>query len=442
VLDVVLDSEHAYLIRDYIEGNSLRNVVHSESPLEPIRAARIILQLAKAVGYIHRLRRYHRDLKPENVLLAKNDVAFLTDFGSAIDEDRLVTREGEVRTTFPYATPLALLGASRQIYRWSEVYSLGHILYELLAGERLTSDTSKEGSLVANIVTFTHPPELSDAIPWPLREIHHKCLRSATHGGYLTADDLANDLQVFVSNGNEAPEAVPNRSRFHTWKLAQSLADAFQHHGRHHNGLLSVGDSNWKEDLASLLPQFAGVSPNVALFRNVPRDRSRDWESSLGLVVGEELLTHSAFDEAVHWATQLHLQLNEISKERHDHYHALVRRARSAEASDIERLKLWSTEMSRLLESTMSAIAESLSPTLIPLFNLRFRMGYTAQAKPVPAEEACNLANSVSLPRDAIDRICSWCGTATTPDESEMHSVLTDRFVETILLYEGTMPPD
>ena len=123
----------------YIEGESLRDLLQREHQLPVADALRIAHEAARALDYAHRHNVIHRDIKPENILLTNDGDTLVADFGigraigAAASEERL-TETGVVVGTAAYMSPEQASG-ERDVDGRSDVYSLGVVLYEMLAGE-------------------------------------------------------------------------------------------------------------------------------------------------------------------------------------------------------------------------------------------------------------------------------------------------------------------
>ena len=127
------DEGGPWLVTDLIEGEPLEAVV-ARGPLPPARAAELVAQLGEAVEALHRAGLVHRDLKPHNVLVRPDGAPVLLDFGLAreLDGDSL-TRSGELLGTPAYMAPEQVRDP-RTVDARADVYSLGAVLYALLAG--------------------------------------------------------------------------------------------------------------------------------------------------------------------------------------------------------------------------------------------------------------------------------------------------------------------
>ncbi len=123
----------AFLVMRWLQRGNLQHELDRGNVDIPI-AARAFVQIADALSFAHEHGVVHRDLKPSNILLDEQNNAYLTDFGIAKDlySELSATQDGELMGTFAYMSPEQFIDKS--VSRQSDVYSLGILLYELLAG--------------------------------------------------------------------------------------------------------------------------------------------------------------------------------------------------------------------------------------------------------------------------------------------------------------------
>jgi serine/threonine protein kinase len=126
-----------YLTMEFVGGGSLAQHL-PRLGADPRRAAALMEKVAGAVHYLHQRKVIHRDLKPLNILLAENDEPFVADFGLAkfLDPGLELSQPGLVVGTLPYVAPELVNGQVQRFSAATEVWALGVILYELLAGRR------------------------------------------------------------------------------------------------------------------------------------------------------------------------------------------------------------------------------------------------------------------------------------------------------------------
>jgi hypothetical protein len=130
------DAEHPqpYIVFEYIEGETLKERIRRQGRLPIAEAVAYAIEIARALGAAHAHHIVHRDVKPQNVLIDEEGSAKVTDFGIArtLDEDGL-TADGRVLGTTDYVSPEQALG--QPVTGQSDLYSLGIVLFEMLAGE-------------------------------------------------------------------------------------------------------------------------------------------------------------------------------------------------------------------------------------------------------------------------------------------------------------------
>ncbi|MBN2506369.1 MAG: serine/threonine protein kinase [Verrucomicrobia bacterium] len=207
-----------YFSMDYVAGRSLAQIVR-EGPLAPNRAARYVQQIAEAIEYAHAAGILHRDLKPSNVLIDAQDQPRITDFGLAkqLHSDSAVTLTGEVIGTPGYMPPEQASGRRGAVQAWSDVYSLGAILYHLLTGRAPFAGLSIEATIDAML--HQDPVSvrlLNPAVPRDLDTICLKCLEKEPAKRYVSAQLLAEELGRFL---NQKPIlARPLHTAGRTWR--------------------------------------------------------------------------------------------------------------------------------------------------------------------------------------------------------------------------------
>jgi tRNA A-37 threonylcarbamoyl transferase component Bud32 len=133
VIDRGEDEGRQYIVFEYVEGENLKQLIERSGPL-PVREALLLtLQMARALGFAHERGLIHRDVKPQNVLLNEDGQPKMTDFGIARSVDvEGVTVTGTVLGTSEYIAPEQARG--QRVDALTDVYALGVLLYELLAG--------------------------------------------------------------------------------------------------------------------------------------------------------------------------------------------------------------------------------------------------------------------------------------------------------------------
>src|SRR5262245_13963555 len=207
----LLDSGEAqgllYYVMPYVEGESLRQRLDRERQLPVEEALRLTREVADALDHAHRAGVVHRDIKPENILLQAGH-AVVADFGiaravSAAGGTQLTTA-GTALGTPAYMSPEQVMG-SPDLDGRSDLYSLGCVLYEMLAGVPPFAGATGE-SLAHQHLSVTPPPVTSvrPSVPETTARALAKCLAKAPADRFGTAAEFAGALLA-----DEAPAAAP-----------------------------------------------------------------------------------------------------------------------------------------------------------------------------------------------------------------------------------------
>ncbi len=174
----------------------------SRGPSRFRRAVELVETIARALHYAHEHGIVHRDLKPGNVMISPEGEPVVLDFGLARDlsaEDGGLTQSGDVIGTPYYMSPEQIRGEARLINRQSDVWSMGVMLFELLALERPFEAATREGLYRA--ILSREPRSLRAAagdIPKDLATIVETALAKEPQRRYASAEALAEDLRAFL----------------------------------------------------------------------------------------------------------------------------------------------------------------------------------------------------------------------------------------------------
>lgn len=167
VREVRLEAELPYIVMDYVEGGSVRQLLETQGNLSVELTIRLGLQVLNAFRLIHAQGIVHRDVKPENILyhrLASGELHFLlTDFGVARLHEQRVTVTGQSLMTYEYAAP-EQFDNPRQVNEETDYYGLGVVLYECLTGHVPFPMDSQTG-IVTFMNTVMHNPVPPPALP-------------------------------------------------------------------------------------------------------------------------------------------------------------------------------------------------------------------------------------------------------------------------------------
>jgi serine/threonine-protein kinase len=219
IYDVGRHNGLPYFSLEFVDGGSLSDKVHRQ-PQPPRDAAHLVETLARAMGYAHQHGIIHRDLKPANVLLTKNGIPKITDFGLAkrLEGDSSQTKSGTLLGTPSYMAPEQARGEIHQVGPPADIYALGAMLYELLTGRPpFQAATAMETLLLVTRDEAVPVSRLQANIPRDLETICLKCLQKETAKRYATAEQLAEDLRRFLSGEPIRARPVSGPERLWRW---------------------------------------------------------------------------------------------------------------------------------------------------------------------------------------------------------------------------------
>lgn len=208
VYDVAQDEAgKPFLVMQYLPGKSLRERAQ-DAPLSFTAAAELVQKLATAIHFAHKQHLFHRDLKPSNILFDAAGEPHIADLGLAVTEKSQIKRAGEWAGTLPYMAPEQVRGETHRLDGRCDIWSLGAIFYELLTGKR---PFRGESAQINDEILHREPRplrQLNENIPAPLEQICLKCLRKSLHERYLSAFDLAADLEQWLRGSEPSTQTA------------------------------------------------------------------------------------------------------------------------------------------------------------------------------------------------------------------------------------------
>jgi serine/threonine protein kinase len=192
-----------YLVFELVDGESLKDRLKREGRLSLKDAVILTSQILAGVAYLHSHGVLHRDLSPANILLTREGIPKVTDFGvSILVKDQAMS--GEITGTLPYMSPEPFVGAPLGPH--SDVFTLGAIFYELLTGKRLMHWANKE-AIIYNIVNGHPDSATADLDCDPLiKRVISKALQRPVALRYASAQEMKAELDTFrVARGQDDP---------------------------------------------------------------------------------------------------------------------------------------------------------------------------------------------------------------------------------------------
>jgi serine/threonine protein kinase len=205
-----------YIVMEYVDGITLRDIVHNDGPIEPRRAIEIIADACQALNFSHQHGTIHRDVKPANIMISKAGAVKVMDFGIAkaiADAGNPVTQTAAVIGTAQYLSPEQARGET--VDARSDVYSLGCVLYEVLTGEPPFVGDSPVAVAYQHVREDPVPPsERNPALSPELDAVVIKALAKNPDNRYQTAADMRTDLiRVHSGEQPEAPKVFTDAER-------------------------------------------------------------------------------------------------------------------------------------------------------------------------------------------------------------------------------------
>jgi serine/threonine-protein kinase len=197
-----------YIVMEFVDGRTLRDLLRDDRRLLPERAAEITDGVLRALDYSHRNGIVHRDIKPGNVMLTRSGDVKVMDFGIAravSDSQMTMTQTAQVIGTAQYLSPEQARG--ERVDARSDLYSTGCLLYELLTGRPPFTGDSPVAIAYQHVKEEPLPPSrLDPEVPAWADAIVLKAMRKDPGDRYQSAGEMRNDIQRALSG---APVAAP-----------------------------------------------------------------------------------------------------------------------------------------------------------------------------------------------------------------------------------------
>jgi serine/threonine-protein kinase len=195
--DMGEDQDLTYMAMEYLEGDNLEKFIGKKNLLPLRKVLYVAATVADALEFAHRADVIHRDIKPANIMLLRSGGVKVTDFGIAKAISSSRTRTGVILGTPNYMSPEQIMG--QKIDPRSDIFSLGVVFYQLLAGE-LPFQGDNLSSLLYQITQVKHPPlrNLNPRIPLACEQIMDKALAKNLDERFQTAGQMAKLLRLLA----------------------------------------------------------------------------------------------------------------------------------------------------------------------------------------------------------------------------------------------------
>jgi eukaryotic-like serine/threonine-protein kinase len=219
VHDVGSDGPTHYIVMEFVEGQDLKKIIRTQGTLSLERALRISISICAGLGFAHRAGIVHADVKPQNILLNRDDVVKLTDFGiaQALSDTQPTQRQSVVWGSPHYFAPEQAQGEKPTAA--SDVYAIGIVMFEMLTG-RLPYVGSNQQELALAHIREAIPlvTEFNPAVSQELAGIIQKVMSKEPSARFRTADQLGrilityrDRLQERTISGSPADDRPPQQ---------------------------------------------------------------------------------------------------------------------------------------------------------------------------------------------------------------------------------------
>ena len=202
VFGVGHEGNFRYIVQEYIEGITVKDLINQNGHLDWRNAVPIVIQIGLALDYAHKNGIVHRDIKPQNILISRDRVAKITDFGIArAASSTTITMTGVQMGSVHYFSPEQARGGN--VGPQSDVYSLGVSLFEMVTG-RLPFDGDSNVAIAVKHLQETPPvpSSLMQGIPKGLDSIIAKCMQKSPERRYQTMRQLVTELDSLLVDPN------------------------------------------------------------------------------------------------------------------------------------------------------------------------------------------------------------------------------------------------
>ena len=183
----------SYIVQEYVEGETLKDLIRREAPIEPRRAIGLALQILAALRVAHQQGVIHRDVKPQNILVQPDGKAKVADFGIARAGDAEMTEAGSIVGTAQYLAPEQARGLP--VGPPADLYAVGIVLYEMLSG-RVPFDGDQAVTVAMRHVQEPPVPlaDRNPLVPVDLESIVMRALTKDPTRRYQSAEEMGLEL--------------------------------------------------------------------------------------------------------------------------------------------------------------------------------------------------------------------------------------------------------
>ena len=214
VLDYGQDGDVRYIVQEYVQGETLKDMIRREGALDFRLATPLMIQIGLALEHAHQREVIHRDMKPQNILITDDMVAKVTDFGiaRASSMNTITLTGGVVMGSVHYFSPEQARGG--EVTTRSDLYSLGIIFYEMLTGELPFDGESSVAIAIKHLQEFPPPPSYYEPeLPKALDDIVGRAIQKNPAARYRSAREFIDELDAFMVDPNGVYGVIPQTAQ-------------------------------------------------------------------------------------------------------------------------------------------------------------------------------------------------------------------------------------
>ncbi|MFH0939502.1 MAG: serine/threonine-protein kinase [Planctomycetota bacterium] len=206
VFDVGREHGIYYFSMEFVDGETIEDIINRSGPLDSTRAIDIVIQVLRAIAYIKKFDIVHRDIKPGNIMITSGGLVKLGDFGFVKSKlDHVIATEGEVLGTPDYIAPEQAMGMDNIDWR-SDQYSLGCSLYHMLAGKPPYEGSGSSVMRQHIKADLPDPRAINSKIPDSVMQILERMIAKDPNDRYQDINQFFEDLEL-VKMGHDPSTA-------------------------------------------------------------------------------------------------------------------------------------------------------------------------------------------------------------------------------------------
>lgn len=231
IYDMGVENNAPYIVMEYIDGCTIKDLIVRRASLSVQEKIGLLVMLARALHYAHQRGVLHRDIKPANVMILKDRLPKITDFGIArimqTSGTNLMVAESGVLGTPLYMSPEQIRGEA--LDQRSDIFSLGVLAYEWLCFQKPFQGADQEERFRA-VLTKT-PPSLSscsEEVDDELSGIIERAMVKERQGRFQSAEEFADSMELYLERRNKPPEQkAAKRFSFDVLKIIEQLRQRY-----------------------------------------------------------------------------------------------------------------------------------------------------------------------------------------------------------------------